>query len=1153
MNKIFKAHFFYKNNNAHKFIFLFIMMFIIQDVYNELLQTISLKITGTGKINIIGTDYKDIFPPSSVKINTNKQYKEDYIYDFLTTPNSVEISWSYDINNCKYMFSGCKNIYEINLTNFDISQVQSMSYMFNQCNSLCSLILPNFDYSNVNDMSYMFSNCESLISLDLSNFHNLNVFNMSNMFSNCTHIKSLDLSNFRTSNVNDMSYMFSNCKEITLLDLSNFDTSNVKDMSYMFSFCEQITSLDLSNFHTSNIYNMSNMFSNCGQITSLDLSNFDTSNVIDFDNMFDGCSKLDYIILKNFQEFKLNETMNFFNKVPNDTFVFGNESIILSKFNDENRMFYTIDCTNDSQSKRIAELNNKSCSCLDICNNNDNCCSNNFENFCLCKENKNLVCATVALELELCNKCNYNYPKENDTLNYENYKGCFNQTKNYYLDKIKITSKNCNFTCEECEIDNSRNPNTLKCNHNFSEITIDNYTNCYINCSFYNYLHNENGYQCVQNHFCSKEYSILSENKRECIKNNFNYLIQNITQVIKDNVNNNNALDKKTETEYYDDILKNVESIFTSENYDTSELDRGGNEIINIGKIKIILKAVNDSINYKKYNYTKLDLKECEDFLRYTNNISDNETLYLKQIEVEQEGFRVKKIEYDIYSRLLTLNLTKLNISLCKSKITITIPINISESLDILNISSGYYRDICYTTTTKSGTDIIIKDRQDEYKEGKKVICQEDCDFSSYDFKNNEANCSCYAKQSSSSFKHMNIDVDKIYKKFIDITNIANIKLLKCHHILFGKKGIIRNMAFYLVSILIIFHIFTISIFFYRLKNIIKDKIKDIAFAIHYWYLLNNEKIITIKRKKSSNKFFRYYLDDLLDKIDEKTPPNEIIKATDLNIGIINYKIKNKISHRVLNTQGMSKDEIIRRIKEIMAYNDEEMNNLSYNLALKIDKRKYYEYYLSLIKTNHIILFSFYNIKMDYNSKIIKINLFFVGFIVELFINALFFSDDTMHKIYVDEGKYNLLYQLVQIIYSTLISKVFSWLLNKFALSEGNILDFKQNKSKRHLNKRREKLEFWLRIRFILYFIISSIFIIFFWYYLSMFCAIYRNTQSHLITDTLLSFALSLLYPFIIYLLPGIFRIRALSDKEGKKKYIYNFSLFLQNICSIII
>ena len=249
----------------------------------------------------------------------------------------------------------------------------------------------------------------------------------------------------------------------------------------------------------------------------------------------------------------------------------------------------------------------------------------------------------------------------------------------------------------------------------------------------------------------------------------------------------------------------------------------------------------------------------------------------------------------------------------------------------------------------------------------------------------------------------------------------------------------------------------------------------------------------------------------------------------------------------------MSKEEIIRRVKEITALNDEEMNNLSYNLALKYDKRKYWEYYLSLMKTNHIVLFTFYNIKMDYNSKIIKINLFFVGFIVELFVNALFFSDDTMHKIYEDEGKFNFLYQLTQIIYSTLISKVFNWLLNKFALSEGNIIDFKQNKNIKHLNKRAQKLECWLRVKFIIYFIISSIFIIFFWYYLSMFCAIYRNTQSHLITDTLLGFALSLLYPFLLYLLPGIFRIRALSSKEGKKMFLYNLSIFVQNVCNIII
>ena len=61
-----------------------------------------------------------------------------------------------------------------------------------------------------------------------------------------------------------------------------------------------------------------------------------------------------------------------------------------------------------------------------------------------------------------------------------------------------------------------------------------------------------------------------------------------------------------------------------------------------------------------------------------------------------------------------------------------------------------------------------------------------------------------------------------------------------------------------------------------------------------------------------------------------------------------------------------------------------------------------------------------------------------------------------------------------------------------------------------------------------------------------MFGAIYRNTQLHLLKDTLISFALSFIYPFVIYLLPGLFRIPALSDSKKKRKLLYNFSKVLQ-------
>ena len=61
-----------------------------------------------------------------------------------------------------------------------------------------------------------------------------------------------------------------------------------------------------------------------------------------------------------------------------------------------------------------------------------------------------------------------------------------------------------------------------------------------------------------------------------------------------------------------------------------------------------------------------------------------------------------------------------------------------------------------------------------------------------------------------------------------------------------------------------------------------------------------------------------------------------------------------------------------------------------------------------------------------------------------------------------------------------------------------------------------------------------------------MFGAIYRNTQYHLLKDTLISFAMSLVFPFGIYLLPGLFRIPALSAQKRIKKYFYNFSKILQ-------
>ena len=103
------------------------------------------------------------------------------------------------------------------------------------------------------------------------------------------------------------------------------------------------------------------------------------------------------------------------------------------------------------------------------------------------------------------------------------------------------------------------------------------------------------------------------------------------------------------------------------------------------------------------------------------------------------------------------------------------------------------------------------------------------------------------------------------------------------------------------------------------------------------------------------------------------------------------------------NNKGLNKNIIIK-------YNDYELNSMIYEEALKYDKRTYIQYYCSLLKTKHLLLFAFVP-SNDYNSTTTKICLFFFAFSLYYTVNALFFNDSTIHEINEEEGQYNNIYQ----------------------------------------------------------------------------------------------------------------------------------------------
>jgi hypothetical protein len=284
-------------------------------------------------------------------------------------------------------------------------------------------------------------------------------------------------------------------------------------------------------------------------------------------------------------------------------------------------------------------------------------------------------------------------------------------------------------------------------------------------------------------------------------------------------------------------------------------------------------------------------------------------------------------------------------------------------------------------------------------------------------------------------------------------------------------------------------------------KNNNNNKNNDMNIELNNPIKKNNNKIIKINKVINSNNRNN----------NSKINSNNINNNSKINSNINNEKSLNKLNNSKIQPKQKQNSKSSRKFRvKSNKYNEPELNLLDYNEAKKFYKRGDIEYYFSLIKTRHPLI-SFFISNNDNNSLVIKICLFLFSFALSLMVNSLFFTDETMHKILEDEGIFNIVYNLPKIIYSTLISTSIDILIKMLALSQDSILAIKKEKIEKKikntiLRDKISKTKKNLTIKFILFFIISIILLIFFWFYLGCFCAVYKNTQIYLLKDTLLSF-----------------------------------------------
>ena len=526
---------------------------------------------------------------------------------------------------------------------------------------------------------------------------------------------------------------------------------------------------------------------------------------------------------------------------------------------------------------------------------------------------------------------------------------------------------------------------------------------------------------------------------------------------------------------------------------------------------------------------------------------------------------------------------------------------SLSESgYNLFNENDSFYNDICATYTNENGTDMLLSDRKkDIYSNTQNTsLCQTDCELESYNVTNKKAKCNCDIVSTSviTSLKIDNLfNKKEIARSFYETLANSNFLVMKCYKLVFDFSSIFKNYGEIIMTILTLIFLVTMIIYFI-LGN---KKIQQYLITILKWnsklypnknYKFDaeseavsedNKKNFENNKKTKKGKKIRFKNDH--------EPPKKTKKKVELLSEFNNNFQKNNVTTKIVNStndlkqvksEGVKKnkykskmrDEKIKNYmnknyktkkyvketeennnKDILEtsykgikkknFTDKELDELKYELAIIYDQRTFFQYYWCVLKQNQLLIFTFLPMN-DFNLIYAKIALFIISFGLFITINGFFFSDNTMHKVYKDNGKFDIIFQIPQIFYSSIISSVANVLLKNLSLSENSILQLKKE-SYFDLNKAKKKarqIETCLKIKLILFFIISFILMIFFWYFISCFCAVYRNTQVILLKDTGISFGASMLYPFILSFLPGIFRIPSLRAKNKNHSCLYKFS-----------
>jgi hypothetical protein len=242
----------------------------------------------------------------------------------------------------------------------------------------------------------------------------------------------------------------------------------------------------------------------------------------------------------------------------------------------------------------------------------------------------------------------------------------------------------------------------------------------------------------------------------------------------------------------------------------------------------------------------------------------------------------------------------------------------------------------------------------------------------------------------------------------------------------------------------------------------------------------------------------------------------------------INFNNIHKMETGGAAKNDINKSKIIKKEITKLSQTDSELQDMDYEEAIIHDKRSYLRMFWAFLVDTQIILGTFCT-ENYLNLFVIKLSFFVCTFQISFFLNALFYTDEYISDANHNEGVLDFFTGLSKAIYSFIATLIITNLLIMLSNSKEELMKIIRGKRnyKEYIKAIKDKLRS-LRNKLIAYYIIIFILGIFFLYYVSAFCAVYRNSQKYLFLGFVESFVVDTLVAIILCLILSLLRYLAI-------------------------